>query len=107
VVDPAMIVSHLAAESRDARPAMVDGAMAVRIERTAAPQPAEGVEYGSRRVDYVISVPEDPDRWLAVAFSTLGGGDPDDQYARLLVELFDAIMSTFRWSREGKDNAQA
>jgi hypothetical protein len=36
---------------------------------------------------------------VVVAFSTLGGGDPDDQYAKILVELFDAIMSTFRWCR--------
>ncbi len=106
-VDPALIVSYLAAESRDAGPAMVDGAMAVRFERTAAAKPSDGIEYGSRRVDYVVSVPEDPDRWLAVAFSTLGGGDPDDQYARMLVGLFDAMMSTFRWSREGQDSAQA
>jgi hypothetical protein len=107
VVDPALIVSHLASGSRDTRPVMVDGAMGVRIERIAAPDPAAGIEHGSRRVDYVVSVPEDPDRWLAVAFSTLGGGDPGDQYAKLLAELFDAIMSTFRWSREEADSAQA
>jgi hypothetical protein len=33
-------------------------------------------------------------------FSTLGSGDPDGEYAKILVELFDAMMSTFRWSWE-------
>jgi hypothetical protein len=49
-------------------------------------------------VDYVVAVPGDPDRYLAVAFSTFGGGDPDDAFARQLVELFDAMMSTWRWT---------
>ena len=38
-------------------------------------------------------------RWVVVSFSTLGAGDPTDEFAQLLVELFDAIMTTFRWRR--------
>jgi hypothetical protein len=57
------------------------------------------VEHGSRRVDYVLPVPADPDRWVVVSFSTLGSGDPNGELARLLVELFDAMMTTFRWRR--------
>jgi hypothetical protein len=34
---------------------------------------------------------------LTVSFSTVGDGDPERAPARLFVELFDAIMSTFRW----------
>ncbi|MGH3816471.1 MAG: hypothetical protein ACRDRE_01680, partial [Pseudonocardiaceae bacterium] len=56
-----------------------------------------GVEHASRRVDYLLPVPADPDRWVIVSFSTLGAGDPTDDFAQLLVELFDAIMTTFRW----------
>ncbi len=56
------------------------------------------VEFGSRRVDYVIPVPGQRDRWLIAAFSTLGTGDPNDQHAKLLAELFEAIMATFRWT---------
>ena len=48
----------------------------------------------------MLKVPGDPERWLVIAFSTLGGGDPDDDIARLLAGLFDAMMSTFRWQRE-------
>jgi hypothetical protein len=39
-------------------------------------------------------------RWVAVYFSTLGGGNPDDQVAALLTTLFDAMMTTFRWAQE-------
>jgi hypothetical protein len=49
-------------------------------------------------VDYAVPVPGAAARWLLVAFSTLGAGDPDDQVARMLVQLFDAMMSTFRWA---------
>jgi hypothetical protein len=48
-------------------------------------------------VDYTFPIPGDSRRWLAVTFSTPGAGDPGDQVAEALVELFDAIMTTFRW----------
>jgi hypothetical protein len=35
---------------------------------------------------------------MVITFSTLGHGDPAGEYAGLLAELFDAIMSTFRWT---------
>jgi hypothetical protein len=95
-VDPAEIIAYMCAGSDKYRPVTVDEAIGLRFEHTARPDPPR-LQHGSRRVDYTLSVPGEPDRWLVVAFSTLGGGDPDDQYARLLVELFDAIMSTFRW----------
>jgi len=98
-IGPEMIISYMASGRDDNRVVTVDGAIGVRMERTARPDPSKGIEHGSRRVDYVISVPAEADRWVVVAFSTLGWGDPDDQYAKVLVELFDAIMSTFRWRR--------
>jgi hypothetical protein len=97
-VDPGLIASQLAAGQEGATPAMVDGAAAVRIERTAPPDPEREIEFGSRRVDYVIPVPGQPGQWLIAAFSTLGSGDPDGEHARLLTGLFDAIMSTFSWA---------
>jgi hypothetical protein len=97
-VDPRQIAAFMAAEDEAARPVEIDGAVGVRTERVAPPDPAEGVEYGSRRVDYVLSLPADPNRWLVIAFSALGAGDPDDKFAKLLVDLFDAIISTFRWT---------
>ncbi|MBC9723462.1 hypothetical protein [Streptomyces sp. TRM68367] len=71
----------------------------VRTERTVAADALGGGELGSRRVEYVVPVPGDHGRWFGVVFSTLGAGDPKDEIADLFVELFDAMMSTFRWRR--------
>ncbi|MGY0067928.1 hypothetical protein ACWZEH_14075 [Streptomyces sp. QTS137] len=71
----------------------------VRTERTVAAGAPGGGELGSRRVDYVVPVPNDHGRWLGIVFATLGAGDPEDEIADLFVELFDAMMGTFRWSR--------
>lgn len=98
-LDPAQIASYLAAESEGSSPVTIDGAVGIRNEQTAEPDPAKDIEYGSRRVNYVLSVPGSSEQWMFVAFSTLGGGDPEDRYAKILVQLFDAIMSTFRWTR--------
>jgi hypothetical protein len=98
VAGPQQIVSYLVEEGPDAAPVTVDGVTGARSEQTAGPDPDQGVEYGSRRVDYAVPVPGEDGRWLLFAFSTLGAGDPGDQVAGLLVQLFDAMMSTFRWA---------
>jgi hypothetical protein len=88
-----------AAEGASSARVTVDDAAGVRTEHISpADSPAEPGR-GSRRVDYVLPVPGAAGRWLVVAFSALGAGDPADKFADLLVELFDAIMSTFRWTR--------
>lgn len=91
------VMGGLTAGDGDTGKVTVAGAAAARTERTGEPDPAREIEYPSRRVDYVIAVPGAPGRYLLVAFSTLGGGDPDDELARMLVELFDAMMATWRW----------
>jgi hypothetical protein len=129
--DPAQVVTYLAAERGDGTrtQATVDGAMALRVEHVAGPDPAADVQATTRRVDYIVSMPGEPDRWLIVAFSTLdqsgqtpdgqgtqsaqrahngaapdaaddgqGNAGPGDQLAHLLVQLFDAMMATFRWT---------
>ena len=98
-VDPALLVARLVGTSEQTDIADVAGTVGTRTEHVAAPDTEQGVEYASRRVDYVLPVPEDPDRWVIVSFSTLGMGDPSDDLAVLLVELFDAVMTTFRWRR--------
>lgn len=103
-VDPGQIVSYLAAEhghgdgDGERRTATVDGAVALRVEHVAPPEPEAEVQATTRRVDYIVSIPGEPDRWLIVAFSTLGDGGPGDPLAQLLIQLFDAMMSTFRWT---------
>jgi hypothetical protein len=99
-VDPVRVVTYLATEDGAGAPVTVDGAAAVRAEHTAPAEPGAEVETGSRRVDYMIPVPGGGNRWMIVTFAAMGGGDPEDKLSGVLVQLFDAIMSTFRWSRE-------
>jgi hypothetical protein len=54
-------------------------------------------DVGHRQVDYALPVPGSGDT-VVVTFATPGAGDPGDDLAGLLVELFDALMTTFRWT---------
>jgi hypothetical protein len=76
----------------------IDEAVAVRRERVVPADPERGVELASRRVEYLVAVPADPRQWLVLAFSTIGAGDPWDDLSHAMVEWFDALMTTFRWS---------
>ncbi|MFF1703353.1 hypothetical protein [Streptomyces sp. NPDC058252] len=99
--DPAEIAVQLLSRGAgdiDVSSGEVDGALAVRRERVAPAAAGQGVESASRRVDYFVSVPGDPGRWFVAAFSTIGAGDPRDDLADAMVEWFDALMTTFRWS---------
>ncbi|MFH9175937.1 hypothetical protein [Streptomyces albogriseolus] len=78
----------------------IDGALAVRREHVVQGDPGKGIELASRRVEYIVSVPDDPNRWFISAFSTVGDGDLRDDLSEALVEWFDAVMATFRWRRE-------
>ncbi|MEJ1200777.1 MULTISPECIES: hypothetical protein [unclassified Streptomyces] len=101
-VDPSAVAHRLLeAPGRGGETSVVelDGVRAVRTERTVAADAPGGGELASRRVDYVVPVPADHGRWLGIVFSTLGAGDPEDAIADLFVELFDAMMTTFQWSR--------
>lgn len=105
VSDPAEIAVQLlsadgtaSASEMDLSSGEVDGALAVRRERVVPAAPELGAELGSRRVEYLVAVPGDPGQWLVAAFSTLGAGNPRDDLADAMVEWFDALMTTFRWS---------
>jgi hypothetical protein len=69
-------------------------------ERSSAPEAVQQAALPTRRVDYVIPVPDDPGRWISVNFSTPGDGDIDSEFTGVLVELFDAVVSTFKWRYE-------
>lgn len=102
VSDPAEVAARLISRSNgtelDLSSGEIDGALAVRQERVMPADPGRGAEMASRRVDYLVSVPSDPSRWFVAAFSTIGAGDPRDDLTDALVEWFDALMATFRWS---------
>ena len=101
-VDTAQFVAYLVSGDGDgdAAPVNIAGISAARKEAVAPADPGQQAGYGSRRVDYLIPVPEHPRGMLVVAFSTIGDGDPEGDFAKLLVELFDAIMTTFRWTSD-------
>lgn len=113
-VPAAEVVAALVAASAGTVMIELDGSPAVRTERVvrmseqdAEVAKAEGGDeaemaeqaevQASRRVDLTIPAPGETRRWLAVSFSTLGDGNPSGAVADLLVELFDAMMTTFRW----------
>lgn len=67
---------------------------------TSAPEDLQQAAPPTRRVDYVLPVAHDPGRWISVNFSTPGDGDIDSEFTGVLVELFDAVVGTFKWSYE-------
>lgn len=91
------VLLHLAAGDGSARLVELDGAPALRTQalRPARQDDLLGVDAGSRGVDYLVSVPSSDGRWLAVSMSA--AVLPDADVTDLLVELFDAVMTTFRW----------
>ena len=94
------VLARLLAGDDGARLLDVDGASTLRTEaRTDREEVgATGVHAASRRIGYLLAVPGAPGRWLAVSCSVLEAEDDTDDLAGLLVELFDAVMTTFRWS---------
>jgi hypothetical protein len=96
--DPGLVLARVVSHRDGTLTVTVGGTTGARTESVAAPDPSRDAPFASRRVDYVLPVPKDDDRWLVVTFSTIGQGDPQDEFAGLLVDLFDAIMTTFRWT---------
>lgn len=81
-----------------AGPVTVDGDPAIRLDTVLEPDTLmTEVDVPTRRITYLIPVSGLP-RWLAVTFSTVGDGDPSSDFSQILVDLFDAIMTTFRWT---------
>jgi hypothetical protein len=88
-------VDRLAAGSPEATAVSVDGVEGVRFERSADPE--DGVPCGSRQVDYLLPIPGLKSDWLVIAFSVLENENAGEKFSQLQVDLFDAMLSTFRW----------
>jgi len=80
----------------------VAGTTWARTERVVATTDGELVAEGvpGRQVDYTAPTPWDERLWVLVSFTTLGDGDPDSEFTGLVVEMFDALMTTWRWTHE-------
>jgi hypothetical protein len=99
VPPPRMITSLAEASEAVTSRLDVDGQPALREETIV--DPALGGDplatRAGRRVTYTIASPDDERAWVVFAFVTLGDGDPRGPLADVLVELFDAQLSTLRW----------
>lgn len=96
------VLTQLLSDYADAESVEVAGSAAVRNERTVDADPEKDAEAPSKHVDYIVQVPSSgaDSGWVVVSFSTIGDGDPAGDLTAVLVELFDAVMTTFRWRTE-------
>ncbi len=105
--DVSVVAELLEDGGSDAEPVELAGATGVRLQRVEEPaaEPADGaLDRAARHVDYVVPVPGGAG-WLVVAFSTPLLLDSDApvstdgslRFDDVLVELFDAIVSTLQW----------
>ncbi|MCM2425956.1 hypothetical protein C8250_029925 [Streptomyces sp. So13.3] len=101
--DPQQVLAEVLSTTRGGEPVEIAGCSGIRTERNYDADPEREVDYASRRIEYILPVPGTADSWLLSSFSTFGGGSPDDDIAKLLGALFDAIMSTFRWKYQQED----
>jgi hypothetical protein len=98
---PRVMASLLADEG--SRAFTIDGLPWVRRERV---RERGGDSFSEsrevREVEYRSPVPAEPRRWVIVTATTLGDqGDVRGETADLVVELFDAMMSNWRWVGDG------
>ncbi len=78
----------------------VDGQAALREDSVQVPDPVEEplASQPARRICYTVLAPGQQHSWIIFTFTTLGDGDPDGELANVLVRLFDAQISTLRWT---------
>jgi hypothetical protein len=96
-LDPALFLTRMAADPGATR-VRIDGMPASRTETIHSADPGRNVPWPCRRVDYLLPFPGDADRWLVVTFSVLQPAGQDD-HSTTWIELFDAMMTTFRWTQ--------
>ncbi|WP_229703620.1 hypothetical protein [Streptomyces albiflavescens] len=98
-IEPEAVLIDLARDAEEASARELDGTAAVRILQKLPADPDKGVEVPSWRVQYTVPITHSvPAQWLTFSFSTLTTPDMDIEFTETLVELFDAVMTTFRWS---------
>jgi hypothetical protein len=95
------MTSHTPTDSNVPAQNVSDGAPAgLSDEGPICADDASGTGLTTLRVDYIIPPPSSEGSFLIVTFSTPGNGDPHGEFARLLSQLFDSIMLTFRWTTQ-------
>jgi hypothetical protein len=98
-LDSGLILSSLRPDASQSEEVTIDGAAGFRVDGVAQPDADRDIEFASRRVEYILQIPNSaPPKWLTVSFSTIADGRPDSELSDILADLFDAVMTTFRWS---------
>ncbi|MFD7024557.1 hypothetical protein [Promicromonospora sukumoe] len=84
-------------------PVDLDGRPGARVVRTRHDVHREGGRpvSSTREVTYVVSRDEAAGDWLVLSFSTRWDSPGTERLAATLVEFFDAVMATFRWTGPG------
>ena len=103
LADESAVGGVLAELIRDGAEAVdAGGTVWARSEQVVHSEPDDlvGQSAAGRKVEYVTAVPGDPRRWVLVTFTTMGDGKPESDFTYLVVELFDAMMTTWRWADE-------
>ncbi|MEU5753395.1 hypothetical protein [Streptomyces sp. NPDC047829] len=96
---PEAVLAALASITPGAEVRELDDTAALRSSRDVPADATQGIDIPHRRVEYFVPIPDsDPDRYLAFSFSALIAPGSDPAFYDTLVELFDAVMSTFRWA---------
>ncbi|MGW4373312.1 hypothetical protein ACWEJ7_06545 [Streptomyces albidoflavus] len=96
---PEAVLLALASQTPGAKLRELDDTAALRSERDVPADTARGIDVAHRQVEYVVPIPDSaPDQYLTFSFSALIAPGSDPAFYDTLVELFDAVMSTFRWS---------
>lgn len=96
---PEAVLLALASQTPGAELRELDDTAALRSERDVPADTDRGVDVAHRQVEYVVPIPNSaPDQYLTFSFSALIASGSDPAFYDTLVDLFDAVMSTFRWS---------
>lgn len=93
---------------RDAETRPESVADTVWVRRARLVPAVDDVPVGSVRIEYFTAVPGQARHWILVSFSSAGAPilGPDGE-TNMLVELFDAIMTTWRWQYDAVSSVRA
>lgn len=100
VGDPGALLAAILTDADNGALHMIDGAHAARTDSSVVRvEPRDGWPgMTTRQIVYTIEVPHREGRWIVMSFSAATGDQPGAALSDALVQLFDALMLTFRWS---------
>ena len=94
------ILGRTGTRVRAGRPGRASGCAGGRTRHDAHREGGRPVS-STREVTYVVSRDEAAGEWLVLSFSTVWSSPGTERLAETLVDFFDAVMATFRWTGPG------